>query len=284
MSRIAAICRRFVKPLAFSNGWAELAFRVPPPFVPSSLIASWLAKGPPGMDWVACSSVVAFSGPRSVWIAPWLTMTTAMTTHRGSRIRTTPRTRSTQKLPMVADRRRARPRIRATATVRPTAAETKFCTARPGHLREVAHRVLAGVVLPVRVGHEAHGGVEGEGLGHRPDVGRVDGQRSLEALEGVDDEDGHATEGEQRVGVGAPALLAVRVDAAEAVERSLDLQEHPVAERPARRRRRRRRRTGRAGGCPTAMQATRASSWSQRGAGHVRTARGRSARRRGRPR
>ncbi len=40
-----------------------------------------------------------------------------------------PRTRSTQKLPMVALRRRMRPRMRATATQRPTAADTKFCTA-----------------------------------------------------------------------------------------------------------------------------------------------------------
>ena len=32
--------------VGFSNGWAEFAFTIPPPFVPSSLIASWLATGP----------------------------------------------------------------------------------------------------------------------------------------------------------------------------------------------------------------------------------------------
>ena len=42
-----------------------------------------------------------------------------------------PRVRSTQKLPIVADLRRTRPRISATATRSPTAADTKFCTASP---------------------------------------------------------------------------------------------------------------------------------------------------------
>ena len=44
----------------------------------------------------------------------------------------------------------------------PVAAETKFCTVRPRHLHEVAHRGFAAVVLPVGVGHETDGGVEGE--------------------------------------------------------------------------------------------------------------------------
>ena len=42
-----------------------------------------------------------------------------------------PRTRSTQKLPSSPVRLRANPRTRAIATAMPTAAETKFCTARP---------------------------------------------------------------------------------------------------------------------------------------------------------
>ena len=41
------------------------------------------------------------------------------------------RVRSTQKLPSVSALRRAKPRIIATSTAMPTAAETKFCTARP---------------------------------------------------------------------------------------------------------------------------------------------------------
>ena len=48
MSRMPPICSRLVKPFGFANGWAELALRVPPPFVPISLMASWLANGPAG--------------------------------------------------------------------------------------------------------------------------------------------------------------------------------------------------------------------------------------------
>ena len=33
--------------VGFSHGWAELAFRKPPPLVPNSLMISWLATGPP---------------------------------------------------------------------------------------------------------------------------------------------------------------------------------------------------------------------------------------------
>ena len=42
-----------------------------------------------------------------------------------------PRTRSTQKLPRSPVRLRAKPRTTAIATAMPTAADTKFCTARP---------------------------------------------------------------------------------------------------------------------------------------------------------
>ena len=42
------ISRMFVKPVGFSNGCAEFALTEPPPFVPISLIASWLAIGPAG--------------------------------------------------------------------------------------------------------------------------------------------------------------------------------------------------------------------------------------------
>ena len=55
----------------------------------------------------------------------------APSTAIGSRIRSTIRVRSTQKLPSCPVRLRANPRTSATATEMPTAAETKFCTARP---------------------------------------------------------------------------------------------------------------------------------------------------------
>ncbi len=42
---IETISIRLVIALGFSNGWAELALKMPPPLVPSCLIASWLAAG-----------------------------------------------------------------------------------------------------------------------------------------------------------------------------------------------------------------------------------------------
>ena len=40
--------KMLVHAAGFSNGWEALVLKNPPPFVPSSLIASWLATGPPG--------------------------------------------------------------------------------------------------------------------------------------------------------------------------------------------------------------------------------------------
>ena len=117
--------------VGFESGCAEFALSVPPPFVPSSLIASWLANGPPGIDCVAPSSVRASVKPSRLWIAPRATSTSASTIESGSRIRVTERVRSAQKLPIVSLRRRVMPRTSAIATAMPTAAETKFWTASP---------------------------------------------------------------------------------------------------------------------------------------------------------
>ena len=43
------ISTQFVHVVGFSNGCAELALKKPPPLVPSSLMTSWLATGPPVM-------------------------------------------------------------------------------------------------------------------------------------------------------------------------------------------------------------------------------------------
>ncbi len=69
--------------------------------------------------------------PDRFWIAPPAISTIAATTEIGSRMRSTMRTRSTQKLPSWSVVLRAKPRTSATATAMPTAADTKFCTASP---------------------------------------------------------------------------------------------------------------------------------------------------------
>jgi hypothetical protein len=50
-----------VSAVGFSNGWAELTLKNPPPFVPSCLIAIWLATGPRA---IVCPN-------------PWMPVTTA---------------------------------------------------------------------------------------------------------------------------------------------------------------------------------------------------------------
>ena len=73
MSRIDQFSMKLVMPVGFSNGWAELALKNPPPFVPSCLMAIWLATGPPGIDWTTVSATAASIGVASVWPARFCT-------------------------------------------------------------------------------------------------------------------------------------------------------------------------------------------------------------------
>ena len=106
----AKISTRFVKPVGFSNGCAEFALTSPPPFVPSSLIASWLAIGPP-VDRLRR----ARDGRRLGEAAEVLDDALAREHERDARPRaaaaraSSTRVRSTQKLPIVAERRRDEP-------------------------------------------------------------------------------------------------------------------------------------------------------------------------------
>ncbi len=131
MASSAHISTRFVKAVGFSYGCAEFAFAMPPPLVPSSLIASWLANGARKIDCADPSTVVASARPLRLWTTPWLTSTSATSVASGSSTRVVVRVRSAQKLPIVSERRRTIPRTSAMATEMPTAAETKFCTASP---------------------------------------------------------------------------------------------------------------------------------------------------------
>ena len=83
------------------------------------------------MCWRAPPSVVTSVPPERFCTTPPAIRTIAATTLIGSRTRSVIRVRSTQKLPSWSVLRRANPRTSATATAMPTAAETKFCTARP---------------------------------------------------------------------------------------------------------------------------------------------------------
>ena len=131
MTSSRKISSRLVSAVGFSNGCAELALKIPPPFVPSSLIASCEAVGARAIVDDPPSTPVTSTPARRLIVTPSATSTIAATNEIGSRTRVTPRVRSTQKLPIRSVEARAKPRTSATATAMPTAAETKFCTVSP---------------------------------------------------------------------------------------------------------------------------------------------------------
>ena len=71
------------------------------------------------------------------------------------------RVRSTQKLPSRSVRLRVKPRTSAIGDGDTDRGRDEVLHRQAGHLRDVAERALAGVGLPVGVGDEAGGGVEG---------------------------------------------------------------------------------------------------------------------------
>ena len=94
------------------------------------------------------------------------------------------------------------------------------------HLHEVGHRAFAAVVLPVGVGDEAHGGVEGEIGWHRRLVGRIERQHGLQAHQRIEDKKAADVEQQHGDRVGEPMLLALRVDAADPIEHGFDRAQH----------------------------------------------------------
>ncbi len=78
------ISKRFVHGVGFSNGCAEFVLKMPPPLVPSSLMASCEATGPPGIDWAAPATVVASVNPERFWITPPASSTIAAMIAKGS--------------------------------------------------------------------------------------------------------------------------------------------------------------------------------------------------------
>ncbi len=96
------------------------------------------------------------------------------------------------------------------------------------HLREVAHRRLAAVALPVGVGGEARRGVE---RGIRADGGqrlRIERQPLLQPLQRIDDQRARQVEPQHRERVLDPAHLARRIDARAAVDQPFERPADPL--------------------------------------------------------
>ena len=131
ITRSRKISNQLLNGFGFSNGCAEFALKNPPPLLPSSLMTSCEATGPPTMFcWVPVSVEITWVRLK-LSITPVAIKMMAPMTEIGSKTRITTRVRSTQKLPSRLVLCRMKPRTSAIATTMPTAALTKFCTARP---------------------------------------------------------------------------------------------------------------------------------------------------------
>ncbi len=233
MTSRARISRKLVRPVGFSNGCAELALTTPPPFVPSSLIDSWLAIGP------AVDRLGRALHRGRVHGAPQRLHDTEAGEHDGQDQRQREQNAGHAPCevdPEVADRLRPMAREAADQGDGDRHADRgrgEVLHGEPGHLRQVAHRRFAAVVLPVRVGDEAHGGVEGEERRDRLHRRWVERQPALEALQGVQTKHRHQAQGDDRARVHDPGLLLVGSYAADTVDQPLERQEHAVAGRGA---------------------------------------------------
>ena len=132
------------------------------------------------------------------------------------------RVMSNQKLPIDEDCRRTKPRINATRTAMPEAADRKFCTASPSICDKITERRFAAVALPVRVRGEAHGRVERQ-VGRRAcHVLRIQRQIVLQPQQAVDDQQAQEVDRQHRIGVVLPRHLGGRIDAAQPINQPFE--------------------------------------------------------------
>ena len=99
------------------------------------------------------------------------------------------------------------------------------------HLHEVGHRAFAAVVLPVGVGDEADGGVEGQVRRHGRHAGRIVRQRACSAQQNVEDEESADVKEQHGDRIGEPVLLALGINATQQVETGFDRHQHRAEER-----------------------------------------------------
>ncbi len=248
------ISRKFDSGVGFSNGCALLALKKPPPLVPNCLMISCDATGPCA---IVCSRhdrasaacrrrpvVVTVCGSidRDLVVRPAGSAprpATRGTARRRSQIgSSTQSERAHQVHPEVAervllllgdaaderDRDRDADRRRHEVVVR-----------EPGHLREIAHRRLAAVRLPVRVGRERRGGVEREVRRDRRRIpaGSTAATAAARCIS-VQHQHRDDAEQQQRDGVLGPAHLARLVDAGQPVDQPLERAAAPGRARCAR--------------------------------------------------
>ena len=87
-----------------------------------------------------------------------------------------------------------------------------------GHLHEVGHRAFAAVVLPVGVGQEADGGVEGEIGFDGGHAGRIVGQDALQPLQEIKHQEADQAEEHDACRIGGPVLLLALAGSRDAIK------------------------------------------------------------------
>ena len=100
INSIATISTTLVNGVGFSKGCALLTLKAPPPSPDINLIDSHVATGPPSNVWLPPAIVETSWAPWKLLTTPRASRISVTITDSGSRIRTTVRTRSTQKLPI----------------------------------------------------------------------------------------------------------------------------------------------------------------------------------------
>jgi hypothetical protein len=97
---------------------------------------------------------------------------------------------------------------------------------QPEHLHEIGHRAFAAVILPVGVGDEADGAVEGKVRRHRRLTCRIERQHRLGAHQNVEEEKSTDVEEEHGDRVGQPMLLVLVVNAAKPIQNDFHRSKH----------------------------------------------------------
>jgi hypothetical protein len=250
MSRMASSSRKLDRGVGFSSGWAELTLKKPPPLVPSCLMAIWDAAGPTAMVCrVALSGHLLLHDRLALGVQHWLAVRTVLRLliligldQLGLGIRREGLHHALADQSQGQDQGQGQQHVEGGAQhVHPEVAHAARLLAREAahqghdhghagsggkevlhvetqHLGQVTHGGLAAVALPVGVGGEADGGVEGRirrGVGQPLQVQR---QPDLEALQGVNRQETQQVEGQHGEGIAGPGHVVARLDAAQTVE------------------------------------------------------------------
>ena len=106
----------------------------------------------------------------------------------------------------------------------------KVMNGQGDHLRQIAHGRFAAVTLPVGIGGEAGGGIEGEMLGESRELLRIERQHRLQPEDGVGEEHGHEAEDQHGDGVAFPIVFLRGINPDELIGKALEGLDHGIQE------------------------------------------------------